>query len=154
MARAHLLLGCYRISAPKDLAKYVMALGIVLAMFSEPVIAEATSPATGIQTMPQFASHPPKPTELKAYCQALANHRQALPADFRARPYSRYWHEPDRPAPTAADRDHVAAALERFKRAIKPMEERPPLPWHSPTDDELYRRYGRRQAALAPIPFD
>jgi hypothetical protein len=152
------LIGCYRITGAKDVSNYVMALGFVLALFPDPVIAEATSPSTGIQTTAKFAVWPPNPGELKAYCDAIVDRErhiahQDLPPDFKPRPYSRYFDHPDQFAPSPADRARVAAALAAFKSAIKPMEQPPRRQWHSPTDAELLAHYGKRPS-IAPIPFE
>jgi len=129
-----------------------MTLGIVLALFDEATIAEATSPKTGIATKLIW---PPSAAELKAYCQEVAARRhEAPPADFRPKPYSNYYDHPDRFRPSPEDRARVAAALERYKRAREPVEERPQPKWSSPTDEQLYARYGRRPASETPVPFD
>ena len=152
--RARLLLGCYRTIGANDLPNYVMGLTIVLTLFSEPVIAEATSPQTGIQTR---LTWPPNPAELRAFCEQIAQRQdhiahQDLPPEFEPKPFSRHYKEPNSGAPSEADRARVAAALARFKGAIKPVEQ-PPKQWRSPTDAELLAHYGRRPLT-EPIPFD
>ena len=148
--RARLLLGCYRTIGANDLPKYVMGLTIVLTLFSEPVIAEATSPATGIQTR---LTWPPNPAELRAFCEAIAERQTELPPDFAPKPFSRHYKEPNSGAPSAADRNRVAEALRRFRSAIKPIPKPERRPWTAPTDDELRAHYGRRPLT-EPIPFD
>ena len=155
LERARMLLGSYRIVHAQDPRKYLMALGIVLALFPDPVIAEATSPMTGIQTV---IGWPPSAAELRAYCDAiLLRHRhiahQDLPPGFDPPPYSRHYPHRDEYFPSPADRERVAAALARFKRSIKPPEESRPIPWTAPTDEQLYARYGRRPVT-EPVPFD
>ena len=150
--RAKVLLSCYRTVSANDVSKYIMTLGIVLALFPEATIAEATSPKTGIATKLIW---PPSAAELKAYCEELvARRHEAPPAGFQPKPYSNYYPHPDQFAPSEADRARVAAALARYKGALKPMEEPKRPPWQPPTDEQLYAHYGRRQPAEEPVPFD
>ena len=160
-ARARLLVGSYRITGAHDLHKFVMALGIVLALFDESVIAEATSPATGIASTLQFSLYPPNPAELRRFCDDIVRRnarikREEVPPGFVAAPYSRHYDHTGNgsPPPCPADQARVAAALAAFRAAIKPIDPPPQPPWRSPTDEDLYRRYGRRPAANQPIPFD
>jgi hypothetical protein len=130
-----------------------MTLGIVLALFDEATIAEATSPKTGIATRLIW---PPSAAELKSFCQEVAARRhEAPPPGFQPKPYSNYYPHPDQFQPSPEDQARVAAALAAYKRACKPMEKPKAPPWHSPTDEDLYARYGRRPPAEdQAIPFD
>jgi hypothetical protein len=134
-----------------------MALTAVLTLFSDPVISEATSPATGAQTRFVWS---PNPAELRAFCEAIVDRQrhlahQDLPPGFQPPPYSRYCRHPDQYAPSVEDQARVGAALARYKAACKPMEAPKAPPWRSPTNEDLYARYGRREADPAtPIPFD
>ena len=161
-ARARLLVGSYRITKADNPSKFVMALGIVLALFDESVIAEATSPATGIASTMQFSLFPPNPAELRRFCDDIVRRRarinhEEVPPGFDPPPYSRHYDHVGNgsPAPCPADQARVAAALAAYRAAINPIDPPPQPPWRSPTDEDLYRRYGRRAAdPNQPIPFD
>lgn len=76
--RAKVLFGGYRRNDANDPEIYVSSIAAVLALYDEDLIREVTDPRTGIATTEKFAAFLPNPGELKARCEAIAEHRARI----------------------------------------------------------------------------